>query len=223
MTAETDTNSSLAPDRPPVIVLAGGRSTRMGSDKSARQLGGRPLLQYVIERLQPQTDAIGVNSNSLTSLDFAPMIPVFADTVPGHAGPMAGVLAAMRHTRIHHPGVSHVATVPTDTPFFPRDLIARLQMAVSGLDEIAVAFSGQTMHPVFALWPVALADELEHWLVTDNKRRVRGFIERHPMAAVSFAPLDTKDGPIDPFFNINTPADLETAERWLPLIREMER
>lgn len=214
---------SARPQPPPGVILAGGRSSRMGSDKSARQLGGAPLLQHVIERFQPQTGAVGVNSNSLTKLDFAPDIPVFADTVPGHAGPMAGVLAAMRHACTHHQEASHVATVPTDTPFFPKDLVARLQAAVSSPDEIAVAFSGKTMHPVFALWPVALADELEHWLVTDDKRRVRGFIERGRMVAVAFPPVETADGPIDRFFNINTPADLETAERWLPLISEMER
>lgn len=207
----------------PGVVLAGGRSSRMGSDKSSRWLGGIPLLQHVIERLAPQTSAIGVNSNILVSLDFAPSIPVFADTVPGHVGPMAGVLAAMRHARAKTRTASHVATVPTDTPFFPKDLVARLQAALRGPDEIAVAFTGETMHPVFALWPTSLADELEHWLVTDDKRRVRGFIERHPRAAVAFAPLDTRDGAINPFFNINTPADLETAERWLPLIREMDQ
>ncbi|WP_438747941.1 molybdenum cofactor guanylyltransferase MobA [Pararhizobium sp. O133] len=208
---------------PPGVILAGGRSSRMGSDKSARLLGGIPLLQHVIERFAPQTSMVGVNRNISDKLDFAPTIPVFADTVPGHVGPMGGVLAAMRHARVFTPTGSHVATVPTDTPFFPRDLVARLQMAISGPDEIAVAFSGETMHPVFALWPIALADALETWLLTDEKRRVRSFIERHPMSAVPFAPLDTADGPIDQFFNINTPADLETAERWLPLIRENER
>ncbi|HTO32500.1 MAG TPA: molybdenum cofactor guanylyltransferase MobA [Pararhizobium sp.] len=210
-------------DHLPGVILAGGRSSRMGSDKSARLLGGVSLLQHVIERFAPQTSIIGVNSNIIDKLDFAPTIAVFADTVPGHVGPMAGVLAAMRQARAQTPTASHVATVPTDTPFFPSDLVVRLQAAIREPDEIAVAFSGETMHPVFALWPIALADALETWLITDEKRRVRSFIERHPMAAVTFAPLDTADGPIDPFFNINTPADLETAERWLPLIRESER
>ena len=79
------------------------------------------------------------------------------------------------------------------------------------------------MHPVFALWPISLADELEHWLLTDEKRRVRNFIESHSMAVVDFPLIDAAAGSIDPFFNINTPADLETAERWLPFIEDMER
>ncbi|MCV9960642.1 molybdenum cofactor guanylyltransferase MobA [Pararhizobium sp. BT-229] len=210
-------------DRPPGIVLAGGRSSRMGSDKAAVMLGGKPLLRRVIERLSPQTAGLSVNSNTLSALDFAPGIAVFSDTVPGHAGPMAGVLAAMRHTAMHFPAASHVVTVPTDTPFFPLDLVARLQAAITRPDQIAVAFSAGTMHPVFALWPVDLADELEHWLQTDEKRRVRGFIEKHYVAEADFPALATIAGPIDPFFNVNTPADLVMAERWLALMEETER
>ncbi|CAN7474342.1 molybdenum cofactor guanylyltransferase MobA [Pararhizobium sp. LjRoot238] len=210
-------------DRPPAVILAGGRSSRMGSDKAAVTLGGMPLLLHVIERLTPQTAGLGVNSNAATGLDFAPGISLFADTVPGYAGPMAGVLSAMRHAAKHFPAASHVATVPTDTPFFPHDLVARLQGAITLPAQIAVACSAGVMHPVFALWPVDLAGELERWLLTDEKRRVRSFIESHAMAEVDFPMLETATGPIDPFFNINTPADLETAERWLLLIEDMER
>ncbi|MBP1857089.1 molybdenum cofactor guanylyltransferase MobA [Rhizobium herbae] len=205
------------------VVLAGGRSFRMGSDKAAVMLGGKPLVHHVIERLAPQTDGLSVNSNTATGLEFAPGVPVFADTVPGHAGPMAGVLSGMRHAERHLPVASHIATVPTDTPFFPLNLVSRLQAAITQPGQIAVAYSAGVMHPVFALWPVALADELEHWLLTDEKRRVRGFIERHPVAEVDFPVVETAEGPIDPFFNINTPGDLETAEHWLPLIEETER
>jgi molybdenum cofactor guanylyltransferase len=216
-------SATLSANLPRGVVLAGGRSSRMGSDKAAVMLGGKPLVHRVIERLAPQTAGLSVNSNTATRLEFAPGIPVFADTVPDHVGPMAGVLSGMRNAARHLPVASHVATVPTDTPFFPPDLVARLQAAITEPGQIAVAYSAGIMHPVFALWPVALADELEHWLLTDDKRRVRGFIERHPVAKVEFPMIETVDGPIDPFFNINTPADLETAERWLPLIEGLER
>jgi len=214
---------NASPDRPPAVILAGGRSSRMGSDKAAVLLGGRPLLSRIIERLLPQVAGVGVNSNIIARLDFAPGIAVFADTVPGHAGPMAGVLSAMRHAAACFPAASHVVTVPTDTPFVPRDLVERFQRALTEPAQIAVACSAGIMHPVFALWPISLADELEHWLLTDEKRRVRSFIQSHRMAAVDFPVIDTTAGSIDPFFNINTPADLETAERWLPLIEDMER
>ncbi|WP_455271430.1 molybdenum cofactor guanylyltransferase MobA [Rhizobium herbae] len=217
------TPATLSAHLPRGVVLAGGRSLRMGSDKAAVMLGGKPLVHHVIERLAPQTAGLSVNSNTATGLEFAPGVPVFADTVPGYVGPMAGVLSGMRNAARHLPVASHVATVPTDTPFFPQNLVARLQAAITEPDQIAVAYSAGIMHPVFALWSVALADELEHWLLTDDKRRVRGFIDRHPVAKVDFPMIETVDGPIDPFFNINTPADLEMAERWLPLIEEIER
>ncbi len=213
----------LSAGKPPGIVLAGGRSSRMGSDKAAVMLGGKPLLHRVVERLAPQTAGLGVNSNTISGLEFAPGIAVFADTVPGHVGPMAGVLSGMRYAARHFPAASHVATVPTDTPFFPLDLVARLKADITLPGQIAVAYSAGVMHPVFALWPVELADELEDWLRTDDKRRVRSFIERHPVAEVDFPMIETVDGTIDPFFNINTQADLETAERWLPLIEDIER
>lgn len=214
---------NASPDRPPAVILAGGRSSRMGSDKAAVLLGGRPLLSRIIERLLPQVAGVGVNSNIIARLDFAPDIAVFADTVPGHAGPMAGVLSAMRHAAACFPAASHVVTVPTDTPFVPRDLVERFQRALTEPAQIAVASSAGIMHPVFALWPISLADELEHWLLTDEKRRVRSFIESHRMAVVDFPLIDAAAGSIDPFFNINTLADLEMAERWLPFIEDMER
>lgn len=216
-------SASQSANLPRAVVLAGGLSSRMGQDKAVVMLGGKPLVHHVIERLAPQTAGLSVNSNTDTGLDLAPAISVFGDTVPGYVGPMAGVLSGMRHAARHIPVASHVVTVPIDTPFFPADLVARFQAAITEPGQIAVAYSAGIMHPVFALWPVSLADELEHWLVTDDKRRVRGFIERHPMAKVEFPMIETADGPIDPFFNINTPDDLETAERWLPLIEGMEQ
>ncbi|WP_275782960.1 molybdenum cofactor guanylyltransferase MobA [Pararhizobium gei] len=205
---------------PPAVILAGGRSMRMGRDKADVTLGGVPLIRRIAARLAPQAGLVAVNRNSGSS---PPGVAVFEDTLPGQAGPMAGVLSAMRHVAMRLPGESHVATVPTDTPFLPLDLLARLQSAVSRQDQIAVAFSVGIMHPVFALWPVGLADDLQDWLATDAKRRVRAFIGKHPMVAVDFSLLQTAGGPVDPFFNINTPADLETAEGWLPLVEEMER
>ena len=214
--------SAPSPTGFPGVVLAGGRSSRMGRDKAELQLGGIGLLDRVIARLAPQTTGIGINMNETLSRNADPAVAVFADTLAGQLGPMAGVLSAMRDAHARFPAASHVATVPTDTPFFPLDLVARLASpALPG--RIAVARSAGALHPVFALWPVDLADALEHWLLTDGKRRVRDFIGRHPMVEVDFQPLETAIGPVDLFFNINTPADLELAERWLPFIEDMER
>ncbi|NRP19207.1 Molybdenum cofactor guanylyltransferase [Ensifer adhaerens] len=191
----------------------------MGQPKSELNLGGKPLLSRVLSRLEPQADGITINLNG-TGLHMIGSRTVIGDTVPGFLGPLAGVLAAMRHTAATTPAASHVLVVPTDTPFFPPDLSRRLTMAMTAHGQIAVAASNGALHPLFALWPVALADDLESWLTTDPKRRVRAFIERHPNVTVDFPMTDTAGGMFDPFFNINTPDDLKQAEEWLHILGE---
>ena len=136
--------------------------------------------------------------------------PVQPDTVPGHAGPLAGILAGMRWAQENAPDLRFVATAATDTPFFPADYVARLAEASAlAADTIAIAATNGRRHPVFGLWPVSIADGLQTFLVSGETRRVTRFIEQHRCVEIDFG---HREGP-DPFFNINTPDDLETAER----------
>jgi molybdopterin-guanine dinucleotide biosynthesis protein A len=180
------------------------------------------MLTRVIERLRPQVAGVAINLNADPDPASAFGLEVVPDTIPGFVGPLAGILAAMRHTVRKSPGASHVLTVPVDTPLFPKSLAARLKTAITSGGEIAVAFSAGEMHPLFALWPVALADDLEAWIHADEKRRVRAFIARHESAAVEFPLIPTAAGPLDPFFNINTPEELRQAEAWLPYLEDRE-
>lgn len=177
------------------------------------------MLSRIIERLEPQVDDIAINLNGANRDTFEGRA-VIADTVPGFLGPLAGILTAMRHTAATTPTATHVLVVPTDTPFFPQDLSQRLTEAMTEREQIAVASSGGALHPLFALWPVSLADDLERWLTTDPKRRVRAFIERHPSVTVDFPLAMTTNGLFDPFFNVNTPDDLQQAETWLRILAE---
>ncbi|WP_414130267.1 NTP transferase domain-containing protein [Rhizobium jaguaris] len=142
------------------------------------------------------------------------------DIIPGKLGPLAGVLTAIRDATVKHPHASHIVTVPIDSPFFPSDLVGRLAQAIVSRDEIAIAASLSRDHPVFGLWPVSIADDLEIWLLKDDKRRVRDFLARHTVRTVDFATIQTLIGPLDPFFNINTPDDLIAAERWLAALEQ---
>lgn len=213
---------SRASSRPPAVILAGGRSSRMGQPKAGVVLGGRSMLMRVIERLRPQVGEMAVNLNADPALFPATDLEILPDTLPGFLGPLAGVLAALRHAAFKSPEPSHVLTVPVDTPFFPTSLAPRLSTALHSGAEIAVAFSAGEMHPLFALWPVALADDLEAWLHSDEKRRVRAFIARHASTAVEFPLIPTAAGPLDPFFNINTPEELHRAEAWLHRIEDRD-
>ncbi|MCB1463539.1 MAG: molybdenum cofactor guanylyltransferase MobA [Nitratireductor sp.] len=193
------------------VILAGGQSRRMsGADKALMTLDGRMLLAHVRDRLEPQVARLVLSANGDTER-FAPFgMPVQPDTVPGHAGPLAGILAGMRWAQENAPDLRFVATAATDTPFFPADYVARLAEASAlAADTIAIAATNGRRHPVFGLWPVSIADGLQTFLVSGETRRVTRFIEQHRCVEIDFG---HREGP-DPFFNINTPDDLETAER----------
>lgn len=200
----------MADVRPPAVILAGGLARRMGGgDKPLRSIAGRPLLAHVIERLQPQCGALALNANGDPSRFSRFALPVIADTVHDFPGPLAGVLAAMEWAATAHPEAQHVLTVPGDCPFLPRDLVARLDQARRAENaEIAVAASGGHLHPVIALWPVALREALRTVLVDEDIRKVERFTARYRRAEVEW-PVT----PFDPFFNANTPEDVAEAER----------
>ncbi len=162
----------------------------------------------MINRLSPQVAALALNANGDPARFASFGLPVIADTAPDYPGPLAGVLTAMIWAREALAGVTHVLTVPGDTPFVPTDLIARLDAARLQADpRIAVAQSGGIAHPVVTLWPVDLVAPLQITL-SEGNRRVWDFLNRYSVCLVPFA---TEEG--DPFHNINTPEDLAEAER----------
>ena len=195
---------------PPVaVVLAGGRGLRLGGgDKPLRLLAGRALLDHVLARVAPQVDRVALNANGDPDR-FAPWrLPVLADPVPDHRGPLAGVLAGLRWARAQ--GASDLLVVPADTPFLPPDLVARLR-AGRGDAGVACAASAGRLHPVVGLWRVALADSLAERLAA-GERKVAAFLRCAGLVEVVFGP--GADGG-DPFANVNTPDDLAAAERRL--------
>ncbi len=197
----------LTPARDVVgCILAGGLARRMGGgDKPLALLGGRPMLVHVIERFAPQVDALVVNANG-DPARFAPFgLPVVNDTVDGHPGPLAGVLAGMRYALAHRPGARYLATAAGDTPFLPIDLVARLRAAAAdGPATIAVPTSATGSHQTCALVPLALADELEAGLADGSARKVLAWMGRYRIVEVFFEGSGTED----PFFNVNTQEDL---------------
>lgn len=206
------------------VLLAGGQSRRMfagesagGGDKGLLDIAGQPMLAHVIERMRPQVGGMVINANGDAARFSAFGLPVVADTVAGFVGPLAGVLAGMRWSALHARDASHIATVSTDAPFVPVDLVARLAEGLEG-HLIAMAASGGEVHPVIGLWPVGLADDLEAAL-KDGVRKVLAWTDRHGTKVVDFAfeSVGTLDGErlVDPFFNANTPEELDEARALL--------
>lgn len=182
------------------VVLAGGRSSRMGGgDKTLALLGDRPMLARVIARLGC-AGAISANGDPARFADFG--LPVLADEPPDFAGPLAGVLAALDWAAGQ--GHARVVTAAGDTPFFPRDVAARLLAARA---PVALARHGGRDHPAFAAWDVALRCPLRQALAAGT-RRMRDVMDAHGAVRVDIPGRD-------PFFNVNTPEDLAAARRRL--------
>jgi len=194
------------------ILLAGGQSRRMGGgDKALQDLAGRPMLAHVIERLAPQLGRLVLNANGDPARFAAFGLTIVPDTVEGFAGPLAGLLAGLRWAAAQTPAARWVLTAPSDAPFLPLDLVHRLTAAAAASqNSVAVVASGGRVHPVIGLWPVALADDLERQLDA-GLRKVLDWGERHASVAVEFPLVRFHGRMIDPFFNVNTPAELAEA------------
>jgi molybdopterin-guanine dinucleotide biosynthesis protein A len=193
------------------VVLAGGLARRMGGgDKPLRLLGGRPLLDHVLERIRPQAAAVILNANGDPARFSTYGLPVVPDPLPDYPGPLAGVLAALDWAAAKRPDLATLLSVPGDGPFLPADLVARLEQArqAAGVP-MACAASGGWTHPPIALWPVALRGELRAALLAGEKKIDR-WTARFGCAAAEW-PVT----PVDPFFNANAPEDLAAAEALL--------
>lgn len=201
------------PEYLPAILLAGGRATRLGGgDKALRNLAGRPLLQHVIDAMRPQVGALLVNANGDPHRLAAFGLPVVQDDLPGHPGPLAGILAGLDWVAATLPATPFALSVSTDCPFLPPDLVSRLAAAAQDQVDILLAESGGRVHPVIGLWRVALRHDLRIAVAGEGLRKVERFCDRHRMRAVNFPAI-----PHDPFFNINTAEDLAAAERRLAM------
>src|SRR3984957_8799314 len=204
-----------APATPGVLLArgvrraGGGGGGGGGEKKPMRPIGGHTILARAIARLKPQCDGLilSANGDPARFKDFT--LPVIADTVANHPGPLAGILASLDWAAAHRPEVSWVLSVAADCPFLPRDLVTRLHHARAEQDdELAVVASGGRSHPVIGLWRVGLREELRHALVVEDIRKVSRWTARYRLATVTW-PTE----PLDPFFNANTVDDLAEAER----------
>ena len=193
------------------VLLAGGRSQRMATDdKCLVELAGKPLLAHAVERITPQVDSLVLNANGDPDRFSAFRLPVVPDTIDGFAGPLAGILAGMLWVRAHMAETRLIVCVATDTPFFPANLVSHLLAGLNDSHEIAISRYGGQDFPVFGLFPVALADDLDSFLRNSENFAVKAWLDRHRTVSVDFD--QPSEGASNPFLNINTPEDLRVAE-----------
>jgi molybdopterin-guanine dinucleotide biosynthesis protein A len=203
------------------LILAGGLGRRMeGRAKPLLPLGDRRLIDRVVDAARAQCGAVALNLHEPDAETLAPFaelnLPVAPDAAPGRLGPLAGVLGGLDFAANHAPGVEFLLTLPCDCPFLPNDLAGRLLDAArntrSGLASVA---SNGRAHPVVALWPVALRDDLRRALLEKDIRGVGQFQRQYDMTIVEWPAAGADPYFRDPFFNVNTPEDLARAEEIL--------
>jgi len=204
--------STLPPSLPPTLgaILAGGLARRLGGgDKSLRIVGGRTVLARLVDRLAPDVTRLIINANDDPSRFEGFGLPVVADCLPDHPGPLAGVLTALEWIAMTDPAIVWVVTVPGDAPFLPPDLVPRLHAARHREQAaLACACSHGRTHPVVGLWPVSIRRELREAVADHGMRRIDRFTGRYACAVEQWA-----TDPADPFFNVNTQEDLAEADR----------
>jgi len=198
----------------PGIILAGGLSRRMGGgDKGLLMLGKTTIIERVIDKISPQVGSLAININGDSSRFPDYKLPIIPDSIKGYLGPLSGILAGMEWAFKN--GNRYIATVAADTPFLPDDFIKRLHAMVKSKNlNIGIAasriLSGDDVfiHPTFGIWEVALKDDLRDALANDT-RKIMFWAKKFKLDYYYF---DTSDKLSDPFFNINTPDDLEEAK-----------
>lgn len=195
------------------VILAGGRSSRMGgANKALALLDGRPLLQHVIDRLAPQVAglALSVEQESAALAGFG--LPQLPDPLPGHRGPLGGLLSGLRRFA----GLQDwVLLAPCDAPFLPPDLAVRLQAcAILAAAPAAVAVHAGEWQPTFSLWHHSVLPELERAVGREGQAGFKPFL-RAQRAAECAWPDGGSPGEPPPFFNINDPVALTLADRWI--------
>ena len=192
------------------VLLAGGQSRRMGGgDKNQLKLAGKSLMQHVLDRVERKGAPTAINANGDSNRYASYDLPVIADVIDGYVGPLAGILTGLEWLELHHPHCTHMVSLATDAPFLPVDLACRLYKCVGPDANIVQAQSNGQRHPVFAIWPVAVAVDLRRAVCDEGVRKIDHFTERHSCDVVSFS------GTPDPFLNLNRPEDFIEAEQWL--------
>jgi molybdenum cofactor guanylyltransferase len=180
-----------------------------GGDKARIRIGGLAILERVVERLRPQCTGLILNANAEPERFADAGLSVVADSIPDHPGPLAGILAGLDWAAKHAPEIEWVVSAPSDCPFLPRDLVTHLHQArVAAGAQLACARSAERRHPVVALWPVILREDLRRAVTREGARQVGGWIAHYTIGFANWPAV-----PVDPFFNINTPEDAAEAER----------
>jgi molybdenum cofactor guanylyltransferase len=187
------------------VILAGGQARRMeGQDKGLVLLNEKPMIEYVIETLEPQVSNLLINANRNHDKYSAYGFKVVSDELSGYCGPLAGMASSLNSIK-----TSYMLTVPCDTPFIPNDLVQRLITSLETEDaDISVAHNGERMQPVFCLMKKELMSSMNDFL-SQGERKIDKWFKQHALAITDFSDIPKT------FDNLNTIEDIKSVESTL--------
>jgi molybdopterin-guanine dinucleotide biosynthesis protein A len=184
-----------------VVVLAGGEGSRIGGGKPLKHFGGERLIDQALRRAQIWSDVVAVAVRDAEQVEPLPAPLIKDEDVPG---PLGGLISGLRFAQEKSRPL--LLAIPADMPFLPDDLLDRLRGRIGG-NGCALAESGGHIHPVCSLWRTGVMEDAKEYAAS-GRRSLKGLA-----ASIGFAVAEWRAEPVDPFFNINTSADLAEAKR----------
>ena len=195
------------------IILAGGKSSRFGEDKSTAKLGNKTLLDHTVNKIENEFNEILVISNN-KELNFKNnKIHVVEDCIEGQLGPLVGIVTAMKWVNKNNKNYKWIASFPCDTPFFDINLIKELKIKAKETSKKLIFLnSNKKRHNIFGLWSLDLIEILEKD-IKNSFRKVELWADK-----VGYENININEEKFDRFLNINTKKDLEKAKENLDKI-----
>jgi len=195
------------------IILAGGKSSRFGEDKSTVKLGNKTLLDHTVNKIENEFNEILVISNNKEFNFKNNKIHVVEDCIEGQLGPLVGILTAMKWVIINKKNYKWIASFPCDTPFFDIKLISELKIKVKETSKKLIFLnSNKKRHNIFGLWSMDLIEILEKD-IKNSFRKVELWADK-----IGYENININEEKFDKFLNINTKKDLEKAKENLDKI-----
>ena len=190
------------------IILAGGKSSRFGEDKSTVKLGNKTLLDHIVNKIENEFNEILVISNN-KELNFQnKKIKVIEDCIKGQLGPLVGILTAMKWVKENKKDYRWVASFPCDTPFFDINLTNKLKLKTNNTSKKLIFLNSEKKrHNIFGAWSIDLAEILENDL-KKNFRKVEIWADK-----IGYESININIEKFDKFLNINTKKDFEKAKK----------
>ena len=190
------------------IILAGGKSSRFGEDKSIIRLGSKTLLDHTIDKIEKEFNEVLIISNNKEYNFKNKKIHTVKDCIEGQLGPLVGILTAMKWVKENKKNYRWIASFPCDTPFFDTKLISKLKLKTKETSKKLIFLnSDKKRHNIFGLWSIDLIETLEKD-IKNSFRKVEIWADK-----IGYESININTEKFDKFLNINTKEDFEKAKK----------